>query len=107
MLLRNITLAAVALLPVAARAESAAGLKVFPPTVELRGQHDRQNVVVQYVDGQGVTRDVTASAKLKLADDSLAALAGQTLAPKKDGSTKLVVEQGGLRAEVPVVVKDA
>ncbi len=85
----------------------AAGLKVFPATVELRGQDDRQGVVVQVVDGQGVTKDVTAAAKLRLADPALAALTGQTLAPKKDGSTQLIVEHGGLKAEVPVVVKDA
>jgi hypothetical protein len=89
------------------RAESAAGLKVFPSRVELRGQTDRQTVVVQLIDGQGVTRDVTASATLKLGDESLVTITGQTLAPKKDGSTQLIVEHDGKKAEVPVVVKDA
>ena len=51
--------------------------------------------------------DVTASAKLRLADASLASVANQTLAPKKDGSTQLIVEHDGLKTEVPVVVKDA
>src|SRR5262249_37018770 len=36
-----------------------------------------------------------------------AGVAGQTMAPKKEGSTQRVVEQGGLGAEVPLVVKDA
>lgn len=90
-----------------ARAESSSALKVFPATVVLRGQDDRQSLAVQVVDGQGMTRDVTASARYRLADPSLATIAGQTLAPKNDGNTQLVVEHNGLKAEVPVVVKDA
>ena len=97
----------VALLAIAAQANAAATLKVFPPAVVLGGQDDRQGVVVQLVDDQGITKDVTATAKLRLVDPSLAAFSGQTLAPKKDGTTKLVIEHAGLTAEVPVVVKDA
>src|SRR5262249_52701597 len=100
-------LAIVALCPLPARAESPAGLKVFSATVELRGQDHRQGLSVQVVDGQGVTTDVTTAAKLRLADPALVAITGQTLAPKKDGRTQLIVEYGGLKAEVPVVVKDA
>lgn len=96
---------AVALFP--ARADAASALKVFPPAVELRGQDDRVGVVVQIIDEQGVTTDVTAAATLRLADASLAALAGPALAPKKDGTTRLVVEHAGLTAEVPVTVKGA
>ena len=97
----------IVVLPLEARAESPAGLKVFPAKVLLQGQDDRQGIVIQLVDGQGMTKDVTASAKLRLADASLASIANQTLAPKKDGSTQLIVEHGGLKTEVPVVVKDA
>jgi hypothetical protein len=75
--------------------------------VALNGQDDRQGIVVQHVDSEGVTRDVTTSAKMRLADASLASIANQTLAPKKDGSTQLIVEHGGLKTEIPVVVKDA
>src|SRR5262245_59674099 len=105
--MRNLYLAALALLPLATRADAASSLKVFPPAIELRGQDDRQGVVVQVIDDQGVTRAVTAAAKLSLADAALASVNGQTLAPKKDGTTKLVAEHGGLKAEVPVTVKDA
>src|SRR5688572_3656125 len=104
---RTWCLTVAALLPLMARAESPAGLNVFPAKVELRGQDDRQGVVVQLVDTQGVTRDVTSSAKLRLADPDMVAISGQTLAPKKDGNTQLIVEQDGLKAEVPVSVKDA
>ncbi|MBA4067343.1 MAG: cell surface protein [Isosphaera sp.] len=102
---RFLSLAAVLLLPAAAAA--APTLKVFPPAVELRGQDDRQAVVVQLVDDQGVTKDVTAAAKFRLADPAVAVLTGPNLTPKKDGTTKLVAEHGGLSAEAAVVVKDA
>jgi len=92
---------------VSARADSPAGLKVFPSTVELDGQDDRQGLIIQSVDSQGVTKDVTTTAKLKLVDPALVAITGQTLAPKKDGSTKLLVEHAGLKVEVPIIVKDA
>src|SRR5690242_13847830 len=102
---RTLSLAALLLLPCAANA--AATLKVFPPAVELRGHDDRQGVVVPVVDDEGVTKDVTAAATLRLADPSLAEVSGQTLAPRKDGKTQLVVEHAGLKAEVPVAVTDA
>jgi len=85
---------------------AASTLKVFPPAIELRGADDRQGVVVQVIDEQGSTKDVTATAKLRLADD-VAAVSGRTLSPKRDGATKLIVEAGGLVAEAPVTVTDA
>jgi hypothetical protein len=107
MLTRSLTLTIATSLLVPCAAEAAPTLKVFPAAVELRGQDDRVGVVVQQIDGQGVTKDVTAAAKLRLADPALAALSGPTIAPKKDGTTKLVVEHAGLTAEVTVVVKGA
>lgn len=102
------TLAVAILLPALAHAEPATpGLKVFPAAIELRGQDDRQSIVIQAVDAQGTSKDVTATAKLRLADGSLAAITGQTLAPRKDGQTRLIAELGSLKAEAPVIVKDA
>jgi hypothetical protein len=101
----GLTLTALTLLPVGATA--APVLKVFPASVDLQGQDDRQSIVVQEVNDQGTTRDVTATAKYRLADESLAALKGQILYPKKDGTTKLLIEAGKLKAEIPVTVKDA
>src|SRR5262245_14824098 len=93
--------------PMSGRADSPAGLKVFPPAIELRGQDDRQGVVIQAVDGEGVTRDVTAAAKRRLANAAVADLVGQTLTPRQDGQTQLVVEHGGVKTEVAVVVQGA
>ena len=105
--MRTLYLATIAVLALAAHAEAASTLKVFPATVELKGQDDRQTLVVQVTDEKGTTTDVTATAKFSVADSAVATLAGQTLSPKKDGKTKLMVEAGGLKAEVPVVVVDA
>jgi hypothetical protein len=88
-------------------AESGPTLKVFPAEIELGGREDRQSVVVQSVDAQGTTRDVTGDAKFRLADPKLGVIQGQTLAPKADGQTRLVIEHRGQKVEVPVVVKDA
>jgi hypothetical protein len=82
-------------------------LRVFPPQIELRGQGDQQSVVVQLVDAEGATRDVTSEATLRLTDAKLAAIAGQMLTPRADGRGSLVVQHGRYKAEVPVVVKDA
>jgi hypothetical protein len=92
---------------IATPAFAATTLKVFPAAVELRGQDDRQGVVVQQVDDQGTTKDLTATAKFRLADPAVAGLTGSTLNPLKDGTTKLIVEAGGQTAEVAVAVKDA
>ncbi|CAN5242148.1 DUF1549 domain-containing protein [soil metagenome] len=92
---------------VAATASAATTLKVLPATIELRGKEDRLAIVVLQVDNQGITKDVTGTAMLKLADATLAGISGQTLNPLKDGSTILIVEDGGVTAEVTVVVKDA
>src|SRR5947199_8459065 len=73
-------------------------LKVFPAAVELEGKDDRQSLVVQEVDGQGVTRDVTAAARLRLEDSALAAITGQPLAPRKDGTTRRAVAHNRLTA---------
>ncbi|HND53376.1 MAG TPA: DUF1549 domain-containing protein, partial [Pirellulaceae bacterium] len=73
----------------------------------LRGHGDRQSIVVQLIDGQGTTRDVTAEAVLQAADSSLVTIEGQTLRAKSDGKTKVVVQLGQLRAEVPVTVSQS
>ena len=44
--------------PSASRGESGAGLRIFPPQIELRGKGDRQGVVVQLRRASGA-RPVT------------------------------------------------
>jgi hypothetical protein len=88
-------------------ADAGTQLKVFPAEISLRGQEARQTIAVQLVNDQGITRDVSATVKVKVANAKIAEFSGQTLKPKADGETKLIIELGQQQAEVPVVVKDA
>ncbi|MFM9962995.1 MAG: DUF1549 domain-containing protein [Planctomycetaceae bacterium] len=88
-------------------ADAGTQLKVFPPTISLRGQGDRQTIAVQLVNDQGITRDVSASVVVKVANKKVVEVSGQTITPTGDGETKLVIELGQQRVEVPVVVKDS
>ena len=81
-------------------------LSVFPPDVNLGTSRDRQAFIVQLLEPDGITRDVTAEAKLSL-EAPLAKLDGNVLHPLADGETKLVVEHGGRTVSIPVRVKDA
>lgn len=93
------------LLILSVRPQTASTLKVFPAEVELRGTDERHGLVVQVVDEQGVTKDVTEIAKYRIADPEIISIKGQILAPKKNGTTRLIVEHDGLNSEVTVVVK--
>jgi hypothetical protein len=92
----------------ASAAESSpAKLHVYPADIHLTTLRDRQSILVQAEFADGLTRDVTAEAKLTLADASLVRQEGQTFWPVKDGQTTLSVEYAGLKVDVPVTVKDA
>ena len=88
-------------------ADAGTQLKVFPPEITLRGPGDRQTIAVQLVNDQGLTRDVSATVVVKVKDAKIAEFGGGTLKPKKDGETKLLVELGQQKVEVPVTVKDS
>ena len=90
-----------------ASADSASTLRVFPSEIELRDQRDRQTVVVQLVDEQGTTKDVSGEAKLSATDPAMVEIAGQTVQPKANGKTQLVVQHGQLKVEVPVAVTNS
>ena len=89
------------------RADAGTELRVFPQEITLKGADARQTIAVQVVNAQGITRDVTASAKVRLADGKVVKIDGQTLSPQGDGKTVLHVELGQMKAEVPVVVENA
>jgi hypothetical protein len=84
-----------------------AGLAVYPGEVRLETKRDRQSVVVQATYPDGLTRDVTAEAKLSLDGALVAKLEKNVLLPAADGSARLKVEFGGRTAELPVEVKDS
>ncbi|HUG91213.1 MAG TPA: DUF1549 domain-containing protein, partial [Planctomycetaceae bacterium] len=88
-------------------APAPASIHVFPPDVQLATTRDRQSLVVQAKYENGLTRDVTAEAKITPANAALVRLDGQTLHPAADGTTELTVEYGGHAVKVPVTVQNA
>jgi hypothetical protein len=95
----------VATLSPPARAASAApGLHVYPPSIRLTTARDRQSFVVQLVEPDGVTRDVTREATATVADPAKARVEGAAVHPLADGETLLAVAFGGQAVDVPVQV---
>lgn len=82
-------------------------LNVFPPEVNLTTSRDRQLVVVQAVQADGITRDVSKEATYTLANPALCRREGTTFFPAVDGATELTVEYGGKSLAVPVKVERA
>lgn len=79
-------------------------LEVFPSTINLTSGKDRQTVVVRMVEGSGVHRDVTKTAKLTLENLATARLENGVVLPVADGETKLRVDFAGKSHVVPVKV---
>ncbi|NNM30415.1 MAG: DUF1549 domain-containing protein [Akkermansiaceae bacterium] len=84
-----------------------AAIDVYPSDVTLETAADFHRVIVIARHHDATTRDVTASARLQLADPNVARLDGTTLYPQADGRTSLKIAFRGRSAEIPVVVKDA
>jgi len=81
-------------------------LEVFPSEVKLQSARDRQALVVRVTDPSGVTRDVTAAAKIST-DPKLAKIDGHTIIPVADGTGSVDVEFEGQKVTVPLETKDA
>ena len=82
-------------------------IEPFPKNVTLESAADFHQVLVIARFQDAATQDITRQVKATLADPSLAKLEGTRLTPLKDGVTTLHLEYRGLKAEVPVVVKNA
>jgi hypothetical protein len=91
----------------AAAEPAALKLEVFPPDVQLTTSRDRQAFIVVATRPDGVTQDVTATAKATLANPALVRIDGHTLFPAADGATTLALEFQGQTVSLPVTVKDA
>ena len=82
-------------------------LQVFPGDVQLNTRRDRQMFVVMATRPDGVTLDVTAQAKIGIAQPNLVRLEGHVLHPAADGETTMQVDFDGHSVKVPIVVKEA
>ena len=65
-----------AVVPPSVLSASLQSLAVYPPDVQINTARGRQTVVVQAAFADGITRDVTADAKLTLTNPALAKIAG-------------------------------
>ncbi len=97
------------LLAAASPAQTAAlsDVQVFPPDINLFSARGKQTLVVQAVYADGITRDVTAQAKITPANAVLVKIEKNAVLPIADGATELAVEFGGRTVKAPVKVKDA
>jgi Protein of unknown function (DUF1549)/Protein of unknown function (DUF1553) len=90
-----------------ASAQSPTTLEVYPPDVNLETARDRQSFVVQAWFADGLSRDVTAEAKVTIANPALVKLDKNVVHPAADGATEMTVEWGGKAVKVPVKVMAA
>ena len=100
-------LAALVALTLAASAHAAtARLDLYPPDIQLRGSLARQQIVVVATRPDGVTEDVTAKAKIALADGRIARLENGTVYSTANGQTTLQARYDGQTAATPLAVQD-
>lgn len=105
--LRTALLLMLAAAPARAQEPAPIAIDVFPGDLTLLTARGRQTFVVQASYADGLTRDVTAKAKVTLGNATLAKLDKNTLTPLADGDTQLNVEFGGKSKSVAVKIKDA
>jgi len=92
---------------VASAIADAATLRVFPTAVHLSTAADRQALVAQLVEADGLTRDATGQMTIVVEDPARVRLEGRTLLPVADGDTAVHVTVGDARVSVPVHVERA
>ena len=79
-------------------------IDVFPMEMMLVGNRDRHQIVVTGTDSEGIQRDWTRLATLTSADPKIAEVRGTTVFAIADGETKVAVQAGDKRYEIPVRV---
>jgi hypothetical protein len=83
------------------------GIEVFPSEIQLTNARDRQSLVVQATQADGITRDVTREATFTLANPGLLRRDGSIFWPAADGASTMTVAYGGKSATVAVKVAQA
>ncbi|MSR50585.1 MAG: DUF1549 domain-containing protein [Gemmataceae bacterium] len=82
-------------------------IAVFPPDVNMQSARGKQRIIVQASYADGITRDVTAQAKVTISDPKIAKIVNLEVLPVGDGKCSISVEFEGKTTQVPVDVKDA
>jgi len=76
----------------------------YPTNVNLSSAKSTQRLVVQATYADGITRDVTDQASLKLTNSKIVRLDRSNLSPIADGQTELRVAYKGRKLSIPVSV---
>jgi len=82
-------------------------IAVFPPDVNMQSALGKQRIIVQASYADGITRDVTAQAKVTISDPKIAKIVNLEVLPVGDGKCSIAVEFEGKTTQIPVDVKDA
>lgn len=82
-------------------------LQCFPPDIKLSSAKARQEIVVEAIYADGVTRDVTDRAKFTIANSQLVSVSKGVVSPFTNGETEIRVTFGNRSQIVPVSVSDA
>ena len=82
-------------------------IEVYPEDVHLTSARDRQSLIVQALQVDGITRDVTAEVEYTILSPEIMKLEGNVLLPQADGETELEVHYAGHTLQVPVEVQNA
>ncbi len=91
-----------------AHAEPLESLALYPESIELSTAYDSQKFLVIATMTDGVTRDVTDQAEIRLDNPGIARREGKRkLVPMADGQTTLHVQWQGKTLEAPVRVEQA
>ncbi len=81
-------------------------IRIFPSEIVLGSRRASQQVVVQGFYADGYSEDVTAKAKIAVANAKIVQVSDAALSPLASGSTMLTASVGALTASVPVSAKD-
>src|ERR1043166_9190156 len=82
-------------------------LQCYPTNINLSSAKSIQRLTVQAIYADGITREVTTQASLKLANSKIVRLDHGTLSPLADGQTDLRVSYKGRKLSVPIAVSNA
>ena len=82
-------------------------IKCYPPEIHLAGANGRQSVLVQATYTDGITRDITADSRCRLADSRVAGFDGTNIITRANGQTDFLVTYAGRTLSVPVTVTNA
>jgi len=79
-------------------------IRVFPESIDLGHADDRQSFVVQALQQDGVSRDITDNVTVGIQDPSIAEIENGFIRPKSNGNTSLDVSLGETTISVPIEV---